>query len=108
MLLFPSTCEGCSSAVMEALSTGLPVIASPNSGTVIRDGTDGFVRAYDQIEAMAEAVEKLASDPALRLEMGRAASQRAGEFSLDWYGRALGRVLTDLLAARPTVQRATA
>ena len=100
ILLFPSTCEGCSSAVMEAMSTGLPVVASPNSGSVVRDGTDGFIRAYDQIDAMAEAVERLASNPSLRMEMGQSASRRAGEFSLDWYGRGLGGVLTELVNPR--------
>ena len=97
LLLFPSTCEGSATAVLEAMSTGLPVVTSPNSGTVARHGTEGFISAYDDIEAMAESVERLASNPSLRLEMGRAASKRAGEFTIDWYSREIGRLLTRLV-----------
>lgn len=100
ILLFPSTCEGCASAVMEAMSTGLPVVASPNSGTVVRQGTDGFITAYDQVDAMAEAVERLASNPGLRQEMGRSASCRAGRFSVDWYSREIGGLFRRLVAER--------
>jgi len=106
VLLFPSTCEGCASAVMEAMSTGLPVVTSPNSGSVVRHGTDGFVTAYHQIDTMAEAVERLASNLQLRLEMGRSASRRAGEFTIDWYSRELGMVLKRLLAPDPASHHA--
>jgi glycosyltransferase involved in cell wall biosynthesis len=97
LLLFPSTCEGSATAVLEAMATGLPVVTSPNSGTVARHGTEGFITAYDQIDAMADAVERLASNPGLRQDMGRAASRRASEYTIDWYSREIGRVLTSLL-----------
>ena len=97
VFLFPSTCEGSAGSVMEAMSTGLPVVASPNSGTVARHGTEGFIAAYDQIDAMAEAVDRLASNPELRHEMGRAASRRVGGFTIDWYSREIAPLLRQLV-----------
>ena len=100
VLLFPSTCEGSASAVMEAMATGLPVVTSANSGTVARDGVEGFITPYDDVEAMAQQIERLAGDEELRHEMGRAASRRAGTFSLDWYSREIGGVFLRLIAQR--------
>ena len=31
------------------MMTGLPVITTPNSGTLVRDGIEGFVAAYDYL-----------------------------------------------------------
>jgi glycosyltransferase involved in cell wall biosynthesis len=98
LLLFPSTCEGSAAAVVEAMASGLPIVCSPNSGSIVRHGTEGYVLPYDQIDAMAEAVDRLASNPSLRLEMGRAASARAGAFTIDWYSRELAGVLTRLVS----------
>jgi glycosyltransferase involved in cell wall biosynthesis len=92
VLLFPSTCEGSAGAVMEAMATGLPVVASPNSGSVVRDGKEGFICPYDDIDALADRIEQLAVDNALRASMGQAARQRAEQFNLNWYSRQLTNV----------------
>ena len=68
-------------------------MTSPNSGTVARHGTEGFINAYDDIDAMCQSVRLLAEDPDLRLSMGEAARRRAAEFNLDWYSREIANVL---------------
>jgi glycosyltransferase involved in cell wall biosynthesis len=45
MILFPTTCEGSAGAVMEAMASALPIITSPNAGSVVRDGEDGYICA---------------------------------------------------------------
>jgi PST family polysaccharide transporter len=97
IFLFPSTCEGAAGAAMEAMALGLPVIASPNAGTSVRDGIDGLIRDYDDIDALAAAVQRLAGDAALRLQMGREARKRAETFHIDWYGRRLVEVMESAL-----------
>ena len=87
VLLFPSTCEGSPSAVMEAMATGLPVVTTPTSGTLVRPGTDGYIAPYDQPDALAAFVLKLAGNRPLRLAMGLAAQQRAKEFSIEHYAK---------------------
>ena len=100
MILFPTTCEGSATALMEAMATGLPVITSPNSGTVARHGTDGFITPYDRVEEMAGYVERLSTDVNLRREMGLAARRRVETFTIDWFGKELGDLFHRLLSTR--------
>jgi len=90
---------------MEAMATGLPVITSPNSGTVARHGTEGFITPYDRVEEMAGYVERLSTDVNLRREMGLAARRRVETFTIDWFGKELGdlfhRLLSNRTPARP-------
>jgi glycosyltransferase involved in cell wall biosynthesis len=97
---FPSTCEGSAGSVMEAMMAGLPVICSPNTGSVIRDGTDGFVIPFDDTELAAERLSRLANDRELRLEVGRSARERAKSFDVEFYSRSWAALLTRLLTER--------
>ncbi|MFO0807402.1 MAG: glycosyltransferase family 4 protein [Gemmataceae bacterium] len=84
---FPSTCEGSAGSVMEAMMAGLPVVCSPNTGSLVRDGIDGYLVDYDDTERAAELLAELARDPERRLAMGRSARERAVSFSVDHYSR---------------------
>ncbi len=94
LFLFPSTCEGSAGAVTEAMATGLPVVTSPNSGSAVRDGVDGFVRPYDDVDALAACVDRLVTDGPLRLAMGVEARRAAEAATVDRYGRQLVDLLT--------------
>jgi glycosyltransferase involved in cell wall biosynthesis len=84
--------------VLEAMASGLAVVTTPNSGSVIRDGVDGFVVRYDDVETMAQRVQALIDDPGLRAEMGRQAAARIAHFNLDWYATQLRDVFAGCLA----------
>lgn len=91
---FPSLVEGSSLSVYEALASGLPVVTTPNAGSIVRDGVEGFVVPPGDVDALAAALERLARDRDLRAAMGRAARARAEAYG-DWrhYGERLaGRV----------------
>lgn len=78
--------EGISNAVLEAMACGLPVVCTDAGGMreAVRDGIDGFVVPVRDVDAMAEALVKLARDPELRRRMGTAARQRVLEkFTLE-------------------------
>lgn len=100
VLLFPSTCEGSAGSVMEAMASGLPVVTSPNAGTVVRHGVEGFVHEYDDVESLAASVDALASDATRRTEMSRAARTRAESFNLDRYGEGLVQAFQAAIAVR--------
>jgi glycosyltransferase involved in cell wall biosynthesis len=85
---------------MEAMASGLPIITSPNSGSVVRDGQEGFVSDYADTAAMVASVRRLTDDPEVRWHMGEAARQRACEFSLDRYSGELALILARLLSAK--------
>ncbi len=99
LFLFPTTCEGSAGVVNEAMSTALPVITSPNCGSLIRDGVEGFITAYDDIDAMVDRVAKLVEDEELRHQLGLAARVRCEENSIGRYGSRLGAVFHDILNA---------
>lgn len=98
LFLFPSACEGSAGAVLEAMATGLPVVTTPNSGTPVRDGVDGYVLGCDDIDGMIRRVAELARDEDLRFRMGQAARRRVEGLSVERYGEAWHDLLRRVLA----------
>jgi glycosyltransferase involved in cell wall biosynthesis len=67
---------------------------------VVRDGVEGFIRPYDDLDGYAAAIEKLWKDKNLRAQMAKRARQRAEAFELDYYTRELTTLLTRQAAAK--------
>lgn len=86
---FPSLQEGSALVTYEALASGLPVVTTPNAGSVVRDGLEGFIVPIRDVEGLAERLERLRSDEKLRCEMGKAARRRAEDFTWERYGDVL-------------------
>jgi glycosyltransferase involved in cell wall biosynthesis len=85
MFLFPSESEGLGSVVLQAMASGLPVIASESGGTseIVRHGETGFVFAKHDVASMADAVARLVSEPGLRTEMGKRGRSLAEGYSFE-------------------------
>jgi len=83
---FPTIEEGSALVTYEALACGLPVVTTPNAGSVVRDDVEGFIVPIRDAEALAAALERLRADERLRREMGQAARIRAEEFTWEGYG----------------------
>ena len=86
VLLLPSLFEGYALVISEALSQGLPVLTTPNSGAMqtIRDGVEGFIVPIRNSQAIAERLQQLASNRDQLAAMRRACLRRAAELS--WAG----------------------
>ena len=84
IVCLPSYREGLPKSLLEALSSGRPIITTdvPGCREVCEDGVNGLlIPARDSI-ALSDAIEKLAINPELRQAMGRASRMRAeSEFS---------------------------
>jgi glycosyltransferase involved in cell wall biosynthesis len=89
VLLLPSICEGSATVTYEALGYGLPVVCTPNAGSVARDGVEGFIVPVRDATAIAGRIEQLAQDLELRAQMAANAKARAAEFTVEAYGRRL-------------------
>ena len=86
VFVFPSLFEGLALVLGEAISQGLPVITTPNSGgpDILRDGADGFIVPIRDAEAIAARLLELHRDRALLQQMSESARERAGQLS--WKG----------------------
>ena len=78
--------EGNPVAVMEAQLSGLPVVATSHAGIpdVVLDGVTGFLVGEGDVQGMAEAMMRLAVDPALAARLGDGGRRRIHEgFTID-------------------------
>jgi glycosyltransferase involved in cell wall biosynthesis len=78
---FPSRLEGVPNAVLEAMATGLPIVAMTIGGVVdlLEEGRTGFLVTPDDPDALAAALDRLLRDPTLGAAFGSRARSRAVE-----------------------------
>jgi starch synthase len=95
VFVLPSLVEGFGRVILEAMASGLPVIATPHSGAgdAVRDGVDGHLVPIRDPEAIAERLAGLHGDDAARARMGARARERAEQFTWERYGARLVEVL---------------
>jgi glycosyltransferase involved in cell wall biosynthesis len=96
VFLLPTLCEGSATACYEALSYGLPVITTPNAGSVVLDGVDGFIVPIRDAEAIVERIERFLDDGDLLATLSKHALARAAECTLEKYGERLMSALAVL------------
>lgn len=89
IFVLPSYLEGSATVIYEAMSYGLPCIVTPETGSVVRDGIEGFLVPAGDTARIAECLERLGQDAELRTRMGRAAQARAADFTFEKYGERL-------------------
>lgn len=77
--VLPSLAEGISNTILEAMATGLPVIATDVGGNadLVAHGQTGEIVPADSPAAIAESIVRLATAPELARTMGQAGRQRA-------------------------------
>lgn len=73
--VLPSFHEGMPNSLLEAMGSGLPVVATRISGVidVIEDGVNGFIVTPGSVEELATALMKLLKDELLLESMGKEA-----------------------------------
>lgn len=97
VFVLPTLSEGSANVVYEAMAAGLPVVVTPNAGSVVTDGVDGLVIPARDAEALAAALARLAADADLRAALGAAAKKTIAETTLDCYA---GRLIAALPESR--------
>jgi glycosyltransferase involved in cell wall biosynthesis len=99
IFVLPSYSEGLSVALLEALSAGIPIVATRVGAAedVLADGENGFLIEPGDWKGLADRITRLLGDPALRKKMGQANrdlfSQR---YHIDNFARGLLNLICEL------------
>jgi sugar transferase (PEP-CTERM/EpsH1 system associated) len=81
-----SVCEGMSNTILEAMASGLPIVATRAGGNpeLVVDGQCGWLFAPRDVPALVQHLKRLIDEPQLRQRFGTAARLRAAaEFDLN-------------------------
>lgn len=109
--VLPSINEGICNSLLEAMATGLPVIATATGGNpeVIVDGESGLLFLAGDSEQLAEKLLELRAGKDLRVQLGQRALRRVTEhFSIDSMVRNYAQMYEGLLSLVPAPMRAVA
>jgi glycosyltransferase involved in cell wall biosynthesis len=100
LFLVPSTQEGWSMALLEAMAAGLPTVATRAGGLpeLASDGNALLVET-ERPEALARAILKLSMDPGRRAHLGAAAAARAQELDVTVWAPRLEQLYADVIRA---------
>jgi len=77
--------EGLPHSVLNAMRAGLPVITTPAGGNVevVRDGDNGLIKPYNDLDGWVKAINKLLDDKALWRKFSLNGLKTAAEFKWD-------------------------
>lgn len=83
VLVFPSRTEALGSSLLEAMSFGVPVVASSTGGIpeVVEPQVNGLLHPVDDLDRLVEHIVRLADNAELRRELGRHARETASRLS---------------------------
>jgi starch synthase len=102
VFVFPSLAEGSALVTYEALASELPIITTPNSGSVARDGIDGFLVPPRDVDAIARKLAVLYENPTLQRQMGaRGRELIEREYTWRHYRERIGHVHRQMLEGEP-------
>lgn len=89
VFFFPSYLEGSAMVIFEAMSWGLPILTSYQTGSVISHGKEGFLINAGDIDNMVSYLGQMISDSDLRIRLGMAALTTAEYYSFEKYSENL-------------------
>ena len=95
IFLLPSRFEGMPMTIIEAMGTGLPVVASAVGGVpdMLRNGESGILVSQEP-RSVADAVEQLLQKESLRKNLGENARADSRQFSAEHMAEAYCNIYT--------------
>jgi glycosyltransferase involved in cell wall biosynthesis len=106
IFVLPSRSEGFSNAIVEAMASALPVVATNVGGNAeaVKDGVSGFLVPSDDSAALSTAITQLLSHPSQAKAMGIAGKALAAEhFTTEAMMHRIAAAYGNLLAPNPSL-----
>jgi glycogen(starch) synthase len=102
LFVMPSLVEGMPNGVLEAMASGLPVIASRVPGTeeIVQDGHNGLLFEPTSVDGLADALKRAIEDHDLRRRLGTEARRVSHERSWEHVARRYASVYDRILSIR--------
>jgi glycosyltransferase involved in cell wall biosynthesis len=102
VFVLASRFEGFPNALLEAMAHGLAVVATRVGSVpeIVRDGVQGLLVPPEDPAALRAAIARVAGDAGLRERLGRAARERARDFSWDRIAAEIERILAEVAGGR--------
>jgi sugar transferase (PEP-CTERM/EpsH1 system associated) len=103
VFVLPSLAEGISNTILEAMASGLPIVATDVGGNheLVGQGTTGFLVPRADPAALADAIRVYVDDPDLRRRHGAGARKRSeDELSIDTMVQRYQDIYDELLNTR--------
>ncbi len=97
IFVFPTTFEGSSIAVFQAMALKLPVITTLNSGTVLEHGKSCEIVKTGDIDGLTQAMDKLYRDAGYRQKLAENAFQLSKGYSWEHYKAHLSQILAEIM-----------
>lgn len=101
VFVLPSICEGSATVTYEALANGLPVITTPNAGSMVRDGIDGHILPIRDADGISSVLNRYIVHPEYLAEQRRAAIAGRQALSLEAYKERLAMIFAGLVCRAP-------
>lgn len=81
IFLYTPVADNCPLVILEAMSCGVPVVTFNTGGIpeLVRDGTDGCITEFNDIQGLISSVERMAGSAELRTLYSRNARKRVKE-----------------------------
>ncbi|WP_285538121.1 glycosyltransferase family 4 protein [Brucella sp. NBRC 12950] len=89
VFFLPSLCEGSATVCYEALASGIPVICTENTGSVVRHGIDGYIVPIRDVHETILRLQQISDSPAMLAALSIKARERARDFTVERYGERL-------------------
>lgn len=97
VFVLPSLQEGSALVTYEAMACGVPLLVSENTGSVVRDGLDGWVIPIRDVESLMAKLAWFRDHPAEASAMGASAAVHVQQFTWARYTQQVVRVYEELL-----------
>ncbi len=101
-----STSESFGIVIIEALASGIPVLAvrAPGAVDILTDGLDGLL-TEDDVEQFASALEKLIREPELREELSQGVLKTSEQYSINVISERMLNLYREVIAMQNSKEK---